>query len=182
LDEDAVDLLEVDGASFIANGFQERAEAEVAEFAEQSVGGADDEVDGLLGEGVVTEADAVQLVQEEFFEVVRCEFLEQGGVGNAAPDVLIDGEREVGEECWMTDEDEVVVFGKILQEQAKSAKALHVQQVSVVDKRHEGFGLSVELEGVLDKGAFAVQNVLREVEFQGDAQDAKDVAIGVQGA
>ena len=47
LQQDAVDLLEVDGADAVANGLEERADAQVAGAAQVALGGADDEPERL---------------------------------------------------------------------------------------------------------------------------------------
>jgi len=43
LNENAVDLLEIDGADLVAHGLDQRTEAEIAGAAQQALGGADDE-------------------------------------------------------------------------------------------------------------------------------------------
>jgi hypothetical protein len=55
LDEDAVDLFEVHHAGLIADGFDERTQAEIAGASQQAFAGADDEREGFLGEGVVAQ-------------------------------------------------------------------------------------------------------------------------------
>ena len=68
LDEDAVDLFEVHDAGLVADGFDERAQAQVAGAAQESFAGADDQGQGVGGEGVVAQAGAVELVQDELFD------------------------------------------------------------------------------------------------------------------
>jgi hypothetical protein len=53
LQEDAVDVVEVDGFVGGADGFDHAADAEVAGLTQNAVGGADDEIDGRLRESVV---------------------------------------------------------------------------------------------------------------------------------
>ena len=48
LQEDAVDVVDVDGLVGGADGLDQAADAEVAGLAQDAVGGADDEVDGGL--------------------------------------------------------------------------------------------------------------------------------------
>ncbi len=50
LEEDAVDLLEIDGLDAIADGLDESAEAEVADATEDALGGTDDKGEGFGGE------------------------------------------------------------------------------------------------------------------------------------
>ena len=83
LDEDAVDLFEVHDAGLIADGFDERAQAEIAGASQQAFAGADDEREGFGGEGVVTETGAIQLIQDEVLDGFRSQPLEQGRIGDA---------------------------------------------------------------------------------------------------
>ena len=56
LDENAVDLLEIDGADLVAHGFEQAAQAEVAGAAQQALAGAHDQRERFRGEGVVAQA------------------------------------------------------------------------------------------------------------------------------
>ena len=71
LDEDAVDLFEVHDAGLVADGFDERAQAQVAGAAQQAFAGADDEGQGFGREGVVAQAGAVELVEDELLRWFR---------------------------------------------------------------------------------------------------------------
>lgn len=82
LDEDAVDVVDVDGPIGGADGFEHRGEAEIAGLAQDAVAGTDDKVDGGLGEGVVAQADAVEFamdVDEDLFG--NAAFVEGGADG-----------------------------------------------------------------------------------------------------
>ena len=68
LDEHAVDLFEVHDAGLVADGFDERAQAQVAGAAQQAFAGADDQGQGFGREGVVAQAGAVELVEDELFD------------------------------------------------------------------------------------------------------------------
>ena len=70
LEEDAVDLGEVDGLDAIADGFEERAEAEVSDASEDAFGGACDEGEGVVGEDGVGESGAIELGADEGEDVV----------------------------------------------------------------------------------------------------------------
>jgi hypothetical protein len=50
--------------------------------------------------------------------VVGGELLEQNGVGHAALDVVVAGEGEAAQKLGLRDQDEVVILGEILEEQA----------------------------------------------------------------
>jgi len=65
LQEDAVDVVDVDGFVGGADGLDHAADAEIAGLAQDAVGGADDEVDGGAGEDIVGESGAVEFAQEE---------------------------------------------------------------------------------------------------------------------
>ena len=65
LQEDAVDVVDVDGLVSGADGLDEAADAEVAGLAQDAVGGADDQVHSWSCEGVMAEADAVEFTQDE---------------------------------------------------------------------------------------------------------------------
>jgi hypothetical protein len=59
LNEDAVDLLEIDGAGLVADGFEQRAQAEVFGAAQEALAGAHDQGEGVGGEGVVAQTAAI---------------------------------------------------------------------------------------------------------------------------
>lgn len=73
LHEDAVDLLEAGFALAVADGFEQGADAEVADASQKPFGGADDEGERVVGEGVVRKPAAVELVEDEGADVVGCE-------------------------------------------------------------------------------------------------------------
>ena len=79
LEEDAVDLGEVDGLDAIADGFEERAEAEVSDASEDAFGGACDEGEGVVGEDGVGESGAIELGTDEGEDVVGGEPSEEPG-------------------------------------------------------------------------------------------------------
>ena len=101
LEEDAIDLLEVDGATAVADGLDQGAEAEVAGTAEVSLGGAHDEGERVRGEGRVRHCDGVELGADEVGHVVGCEPGDEDGVGHAALDVAIGGQGERGQKTWL---------------------------------------------------------------------------------
>ena len=92
LDKHAVDLLEVDGAGLVADGLDEGAYAEVASAAQEAITGTHDEGESFWSKCVVAEASAVELVEEEGFDGFGSEARQEGGVGDARGDVLVDGE------------------------------------------------------------------------------------------
>ena len=70
LQEDAVDVVDVDGFVGTADRFDQAADAEVFGSAQHAVGGANDQVDRGLGEGVVSQSDAVEFAEDEFAQGV----------------------------------------------------------------------------------------------------------------
>ena len=95
LHEDAVDLVDADDLFAVADGLEHGGDAEVAGTPEQAFGRAYNEGDGVIAEGVMTHADGVALGIEEGFHVLGIEARHLDGVGDAALDVLIDGEGAV---------------------------------------------------------------------------------------
>ena len=78
-----VDLLEVHDAGLVADGFDERTQTQVAGAAQEAFAGTDDERQRFRGEGIVTEAGAIQLIQDERFHRFGSQTLEQCRVGDA---------------------------------------------------------------------------------------------------
>jgi hypothetical protein len=111
LQEHAIDLLEIDEASLIANGLEQRTDAEVAGATQEALAGTDDQVQGLGGEGVVSQAGAVHLGQEELFDGFGRQTRENDRVGDAGTDLLVDGQGQGLDELGLADEDEVVRGG-----------------------------------------------------------------------
>jgi len=64
LQEDAVDVVDVDGLVGGADSLDHAADAEIAGLAQHAVGTADNQVDGGLSEGVVAELGAVEFAQD----------------------------------------------------------------------------------------------------------------------
>jgi len=122
LNEDAVDLLKINGAGLVAHGFDEGADGEVsvdslaparlalraacgslprgspasggACAAEDSVAGTNDEGESFRGERVVAEAAAVELIKEEGLNGLGGKPCHEGGEGDAGFDFLIDGKAQ----------------------------------------------------------------------------------------
>lgn len=113
LHEDGVDLFEIDGFGLVADGFYQGTDAEVFDGPQRAFGEAEDEVDGFVGEGLVGQADEVELAVDVGGEGCRGQEIEFGGVGDAAFDVEVVAKLEGGVEGGLADEDEVVVFGEV---------------------------------------------------------------------
>ena len=182
LQEDAVDDVDVDGFVGGADGFDHAADAEVAGLAQDAVGGADDEIDSGLGEGVVAKADAVEFTQDEVAHGVGAQAFGDDGVGDAALDVVVDAEVEIGEQAGPADKDQVVIFGEVLEEQPKLAEIAEVHEVGVVEDGGERLAGVIEVEGLFDEPAFALEGGVVELDTKSIAQDFYRVGVGVQGA
>ena len=65
LHEDAINVLECDGACLFTNDFDEGAQTEVTRTSEQAFTRSDDESQGVIGEGVVSQSDTIELVEDE---------------------------------------------------------------------------------------------------------------------
>jgi hypothetical protein len=124
LHEDAVDDVDVDGACGGADGFDEAADAEIASFPQDAVGGTDDEVDGGLREGIVAESGVIEFAEDELAHGVGSEAFGDGRVGDAAFEVQIDAEVEVGKQAGPADQDEVVVLGEVFEQESQSAEGI----------------------------------------------------------
>lgn len=77
LQEDAVDLLEIDGLGSVSDRHHHGSDAEVSDVPPDPFARSCNEAEGIDGEGVVAERDLVELIEDELDCVVRCEFLEQ---------------------------------------------------------------------------------------------------------
>ena len=182
LHEHGVDLFEVNGLGLIANGFDERSDAEVFDGAQGAFGGAQDELDGILGEGGVGQGGEVELLMDVVGEGGWREQFEFGGVGDAAFDIELAAELEGGVEGGLADEDEVVVFGEVFEHEAQFVEGFDGQEVGIVDDGDEGFTAGVLGAGLGDEAVFATGVVAGGVEFEDLAEEAQEVGPGVQGA
>ena len=129
LEEDGVDLLEVDDIGAVTNGLDHGANAEVFDGPEGAFGTSGDEVDGLFGKGGVGKPDAFKLAVDVAGEVLGGEGLEIGAVCDAGLEVLVWPKLQGGVEQWLTDQDEVVVLGKVFEEKAELSKCFDGDEV-----------------------------------------------------
>ena len=182
LHQDAVDVVDVDGFVGAPDGLDHTADAEVAGLAQDAVGGAHDQIDRRLSEGVVAKADAVEFAQDEVAHEVGAKAFGDDGVGDAALDILVDAEVEVGEEAGPTDENEVVIFGEVLEEQSELAQVGQVHEVGVVEDGGQRFAGVIQAEGLFDESAFAFEGGVVELDTKSFAQNFDRVGVGVQRA
>ena len=182
LEEDGVDLGEIDGFGAVSDGFDHGANTEVFDRSQGAFGASCDEVGGGIGEGGVREADAFELVVDVGGEVGGGEGFEFGTVGDPGFEVLIGPELQGGVEEGLADEDEVVVFWEIFEEEAEFAEGFDGDEVGVVYDWNDEFSFGVEVTCFGDEACFAF--VIGTVAFkvEGLAKEAQDVAPGVKGS
>jgi len=182
LHEDAVYLLEADFALAVADGFEQGADAEVADASEEAFGGADDERERVVGEGVVGQSAAVELVEDEGADVVGCEGLEVDGVGDAGAEVVVDGEAQFLDERGLGDEQEVVGLGEVFEQEPDFSETVDVHEVGVVDDGDELAAFGVDFPCGFDELFFSPGIAAFGFDAKGFAEDAERVGVGVQGA
>ena len=182
LNEDTVDLFEVHDAGLVADGFDERAQTQVAGAAQETFAGTDDERQRFGGEGVVAQAGAIQLIQNELFDRFGSQAREQRRVSDAGADFLVDGQGQGLQQRRLADEHQVMRARKVLAEQAQFAEAVGGHEVGVVNDGHEHFAGAMDAEGLLHQQAFAVMVAAFELDLKSFAEDAERVVISVQGA
>jgi hypothetical protein len=130
----------------------------------------------------VGQGDGVELGEDEVGHVVGGQPGDEDGVGHAALDVVVWGQRKRGQETGLGDEDEVVVLGKVLEEQAQAAQVVDLDEMGVVDDGREHLAGVVDAMGFLDEALLATDIPTVGVDLEGLAEDAQDAVIGVQGA
>jgi len=182
LDEDAVDLFEVHNAGLVADGFDEGSQTKIAGASQQAFTGTDNEGQGFRGEGVVTQAGAVELIQNELFDRFGSQTREQGRVGDAGADFLVDGQAQGLEQRRLAQKRQTMGAWEVLAEEAQFAQAIGGHEMGVVNNGHEHFAGAMDAEGLLDQQAFAVVVAALELDLEGFAEDAQSVVIGVEGA
>ena len=70
---------------------------------------------------------------------------------------MVDAQVEVGQQVGLAEEDEIVVFGEVFQEQPQLAQVGQVHQVGIVENGGQALAGVVEAEGLLDEAAFTVE-------------------------
>jgi hypothetical protein len=182
LHEDGVDLLDADDLFAVSDGFEHCGDAEISGSAEYALGGADDQRYGVFAEGVVTEADDIELRVKESFHVVGIEALDSDGVGDAALDVLVDGQMQLVHELRLSEKDKVVILGKVLKEKPELSEALHVHEMGVINDRDEHFALMVDLPARLDEEFLALGVATVGFDLERLAEDMQRIGVGVKGS
>ena len=97
LHERGVDVGGGDGVGLGAHRLHEAGGGEVDGVAQDAAAAGGDQVEGGGVQTAVGESAAVELAQDERFDVVWSERLQQRGERDAALQVFVDGEGELGE-------------------------------------------------------------------------------------
>jgi hypothetical protein len=179
LDEHPVDLFEVHDAGLVADGFDERAEAQVAGAPQQAFAGAHNESQGFGREGVVAQAGAVELVENERFDGFGSEPWQEGRVSDAGADFLVDSQGQGLEQGWLANQNQIVRAREVLAQQAEFAQTIGGHEMGVVNDGDEHFAGAVDAEGLLDEQALTAMIVALELDLKGFAEDAERVVVRV---
>ncbi len=91
-------------------------------------------------------------------------------------------ELEGGVELGVAEEDEVVVFGEVFEEEAEFVKGFLGEEVGVIDDGEDGFAFGVEVACFGDEAGFAFVVVTDDVNLHGLAEEAQEAGPGVEGA
>src|SRR6056297_19280 len=180
LHEHGVDLVEPDGGDAVVEGLVHGGYAEIARAADDALGGADYQVDRLVAERAVGERGAVELGEDEGPDILGGEPRHGYGVGDAAANVLVGAEAQLVEQRVLGDEDEVVAFREVLQQQPQPAQAFDVHEMGVVDYGYEHLAVAVDLPGGLDEHLLAAGDPGPDIDPEGLAEYLEGVGIGVQ--
>ena len=130
----------------------------------------------------MAQADAVEFAEDEVAQGIGPQAFDDDRIGDAALDVVVDAEVEIGEEAGSADEDEIVIFGEVFEEEPKLAEVAEVHEVGVVEDGGEAFAGVVEAEGLFDEFAFALKGGRFELDTESIAQNFYRIGVGVQSA
>lgn len=180
LHKDVVNLVETDDLFAVSDCLEHGGDTEVACSAQDAFGGADDEVNGIVAEGVMSQLDDIELSIDEVFHVVGIHSGDFYGIGDAALEVLVDDEMQFLHELWLCEEDKVVVFREVFEKEPEFSQAVHVHEVGVVNDGDEHFAFMVDLPAGLDEEFFAFGVAAVGFYFEGSAEDVEGVCVGVE--
>ena len=129
------------GGGLGAHGLDEGGGGEVDGVAEDAAAVCGNEVEGGGVDAAVGQTAALEFSQDEGFDVFGCEGSQEGGVGDAAAEVFVDGQGECGEQFGLGEEDDGVVAGGVFEQEAEFAQVGRGHEVGVVDGEGNGFCL-----------------------------------------
>lgn len=177
LHEDSVDVVQGHGLSLVSDRFQQGGQAEVSGAAQRSFGVPADERRGVFVEGALAESAAVELRGYELSGLVGVELFEHDGVGDSGLYVFVDRELDASDQLGLAYEYEVVVLGKVLEEQAQLSQGMHVHEVGFFDDGDEHFAALVDAVGFFDEALFAFEGVAVGIYIEGLREDFYGVEL-----
>ena len=158
LEENAVDQIDIDRSSGGgSDGFEHCGQAQVATPTQDAVGRTDDQLGRGFGKRVVSQSDAIKFAMDKVAHAVVMQPLCDHRISHSTLDILIHGQIQIGEQLHLADQNQVVVLGKVLQQQPKFSQVVHVHQVGVVDDRHQHLAGVIETERLFDQSTFALE-------------------------
>jgi len=128
----------------------------------------------------VSQTGPVEFAQNELLHRIGPEPFGDGGISDAALDVLVDAQVEVGKQAGSADEDEVVVFGEVFEQQPQPAEIGQIHEMGIVEDGGQRLAGMVEGEGLFDEPAFTSEGGTFELDTEGVAEDFDRVRVGVQ--
>ena len=134
-----------------------------------------------MREGAVGERDTVEFGENKALSVVRGQFRYKHGVGDAALDILVEGERELVEQLGLGHEHKIVILWEVLKEQTKLAESVDFHEMSVVDDRREHLAKLIESLSFLNESALADEVSALGFELEGLTEDAQCAVIRING-
>jgi hypothetical protein len=130
----------------------------------------------------MTQPDGVALGIEEGFHILGIQAWHLDGIGDAALDVLIDGQVQLVHELRLGEEDEVVVFREVLEKEAQLPETLDIHEMGVVNDGGEHLTLLIDLPGGFDEEFLAGGIPAEGLDLESLAEDMQGIGVSVQGA
>ena len=82
----------------------------------------------------------------------------------------------------MSAENDVVIFGEILEQEPEFAESFHFHEVSIINDCDNEFSLTVERERFLDEPFFAGETDTAEIYVESVAYKSHSVCVSVHGS
>ncbi len=82
-----------------------------------------------MHKSIVPESDAIEFAEDEVVQEIGAEPFGDDGISYPVTDVLVDAEVEVGEQGGLAEEDEVVVFAEVFEEELQLAEVDRILSV-----------------------------------------------------
>jgi hypothetical protein len=130
----------------------------------------------------MTQTGAIQLIEDELGTLIGIKSGEDDRVGNSGFDVLIDRETQVGEQRGLADQNKVMIFGEVFEQETQFTQTVDVHEMGVIDDGGEHFTELIQAKGFLDEAAFTFKVPAVEVDAEGFAEDAQRSEVGMERA